>query len=61
MALTDINFQEGDGQDFVTEIPDAVYSGSLSNALVEPGGSQYLVTETPLVTGGGGNIFVISD
>lgn len=61
MALTDINFQEGEGQDFIVEVPAASYSGVLTDITVEPSGSQYLLVETPQVSGGGDNIFVISD
>jgi hypothetical protein len=61
MALTDINFQAGEGQDFLVEIPTASYSGNLTDILVEALGSQYPVLETPLITGGGGNIFIIND
>lgn len=62
MALTDINFQEGEGQDFVVEVPTAAYAGTLTDIAVESGGSQYLLVETPLVTGGaGGNIFILQD
>lgn len=62
MALTDINFQEGEGQDFIVEIPTSVYSGTLSDITVEPSGSQFLLVETPAGAGGGGdNIFIISD
>lgn len=61
MALTDVNFQEGDGQDFIVEIPSAVYSGSLEDITVEPSGSQFLLLETPEASGGGGNIFIMSE
>ncbi len=62
MALTDINFQSGEGQDFINEIPDSIYTGSLADILVEKIGSQFLLLETPLVTGGGGdNIFIMSE
>ncbi len=60
MALTDIHFQEGEKQDFILEIPSAVYSGSLTDILVEPRSTQYPVLEVPEVTGGG-NIFIMSD
>lgn len=61
MAIEDINFQEGEGQDFIVEIPTVVYSGSLSDMSVEESGSQFLLSEIPAVTGGGSNIFVMSD
>lgn len=62
MALTDVNFQEAEGQDFILEIPNNVYSGSLSDFLLEENGGQYLLIETPEVQGGGGgNIFIMSE
>ncbi len=60
MALEDINFQEGEGQDFILELPTAVYSGSLSDINIEESGSQFLLSEIPAVAGGS-NIFVMSD
>lgn len=57
MALTDVNFQEGEGQDFILEVPIAVYVGSVTDILVESGGSQYPVNEIPQP----GRIFVISE
>ena len=60
MALTDINFQEGDRMTFVAEI----VAGSLNapaDILTENGGTQYLLLETPLVEGSGGNIFIMSE
>lgn len=60
MALDDINFQEGEGQDFIVEVPTAVYSGALSDINVEANGSQVLLSEIPAVAGGS-NIFVMSD
>lgn len=61
MALTDVNFQEGEGQDFIVEIPSAVYVGVLNDIVVETNGSQFLVSELPQATGGGGNIFIMSE
>lgn len=58
MALTDINFQEGEGQDFVVEIPAGSYSGSVTDIAVESSGSQFLLLEVPQQ---GGRIFVISE
>ncbi len=58
MALTDINFQEGDGQDFILELPNVVYSGSISDVLVESNSIGYPVVELPA---GGGNIFIMSE
>jgi len=63
MALTDVNFQEGEGQDFILEIPTAVYTGVVSDILVEPNSTQYLLLEMPEIVagGGGGNIFIMSE
>lgn len=64
MALTDINFQEGDGQDFINEIIRPVYTGSLNDILAESSGGQFLLTEIPTIVnegGGGGNIFIMSE
>jgi len=62
MALSDIVAQSGEGQDFILEIPTVVYTGSATDILVESNGSQFLLLETPLVTGGGGgNIFIMSE
>jgi acetyl-CoA carboxylase carboxyltransferase component len=62
MALTDINFQEGEGQDFIVEIGTASYSGVLTDIMVETKGSQFLLLEAPAVVGGGGgNIFIMSE
>ncbi|MBP6857851.1 MAG: hypothetical protein KBC11_01525 [Candidatus Pacebacteria bacterium] len=60
MALTDINFQEGEGQDFITEFPFIAYVGSVNDILVEANGTQYLLLEAPEKTGGG-NIFIMSE
>lgn len=56
MALTDVNFQEGEGQDFLLELPTATYTGSVNDIAVESGGSQFLLLEA-----GGTNIFIMSD
>ncbi len=56
MALTDIHFQEGEVQDFIIEIPSAIYSGLLTDILIEPSGSQYCVVEVD-----GGNIFIVGE
>ncbi|MEN9921611.1 MAG: hypothetical protein RLZZ517_589 [Candidatus Parcubacteria bacterium] len=62
MALTDINFQEGEGQDFINEIPSTIYTGSLSDINIETNSSQYFVSEIPEVTSSsGGNIFIMSE
>ncbi len=57
MALTDINFQEGEIQDFLLELPTATYSGVLTDILVEPGGNQFLLLEAPEL----GNVFIMSE
>lgn len=61
MALTDINFQQGEGQDFILErTPGTQYAPV--DIMIEPSGSQYLVVETPLITGGGGGgVYVFLD
>lgn len=63
MALSDINLQEKEGQDFILEIPSNVYSGSLNDMLAEAGGGQFILSEIPEVIGGGGggNIFIMSE
>lgn len=61
MALTDVNFQEGEGMDFMVEIPLGTL-GTPQDIIIEGDGSQYLLMETPVVTGGGGNnIFIMSE
>jgi hypothetical protein len=62
MALTDIHFQEGEGMDFITEIPVGA-SHPAGDILIEDDSSQFMLVETPLVTGGGGgsNIFIMSE
>ncbi|GEM_PF-818865 len=62
MALEDINFQHGEGQDFIVEFPSVLHTGALSDIVVETGGVQYPVLEAPrIVGGGGGNIFIMSE
>lgn len=60
MALDDVNFSEGDGQDFIVEIPTAVYSGSLADIALESSSSQYFICEIPQAQGGN-TIFIIDD
>ena len=62
MALTDINFQEGDRQDFMLEVPVGTL-GTPNDILVENNTTRYLELETPLIVtgGGGGNIFIMSE
>ncbi|MBP9710813.1 MAG: hypothetical protein KBD50_00900 [Candidatus Pacebacteria bacterium] len=60
MALTDVNFSEGEGQDFVVEVPSAVYTGTITDALFEPNSTQYPVNEIPAQEGGS-NVFIITE
>lgn len=60
MALSDINFTEGEGQDFILEF--AV--GSLNapvDILLEPSGANYPVNEIEEAAAAGGNIFIMSE
>jgi hypothetical protein len=61
MAITDIDFSEGDIQDFLVEIP----LGSLNapvDIMGESASDRYLVTEIALPSGSGdGDIFIIND
>lgn len=61
MALSDINFNQGEGQDFIVEVPTATYTGSLNDVALEPSGGQFLLCEIPQVQGGGNTIFIIDD
>lgn len=61
MALYDVNFNEGDGQDFILEVPNNIYTGNFTDILIEDGGSEFLLSEIPGVEGGGGNIFIMSE
>lgn len=59
MALTDIQFQSGEGQDFLVEIG----AGDLNppaDMLTEPSSTAYPVMEVPTPSGGG-NIFIMSE
>lgn len=61
MALTDIDFSEGEGQDFIVELPAGTL-GTPNDFLVETESDAYLLLETPLITGGGGDeIFILND
>lgn len=60
MALTDIDFSEGEGQDFIVEIPAGTL-GTPADLLVEAGSDGFLLLETPEATGGGDEIFILSD
>jgi hypothetical protein len=63
MALTDVNFQEGEGGDFmVVRTPGTQYAPT--DIDVEESGAQYIILETPLITGGGGGgggVYVLLD
>lgn len=59
MALTDVNFSEGEKQDFLVEVPSAVYVGTITDALFESSSTQYPVNEIPEQEGG--NVFIISE
>ncbi|MCE9628796.1 MAG: hypothetical protein K8Q91_02250 [Candidatus Vogelbacteria bacterium] len=60
MAIIDIVGQSGDAQDFILEIPTGNASYVPADTLVEDDGSL-LCVEIPEVTGGGGNIFIMSE
>lgn len=62
MALTDIDFNEGEGRDFLLEL--ALGSlGTPADILIEESSVSFPTLETPLITGGGGggDIFIIND
>lgn len=59
MAIVDINFQEGEGQDFILEIAlgslaaaEDILSGDLNGAMAH---------EIPIPATGGNNIFIMSE
>ena len=56
MALTDICFQEQEGQAFILEIPLGSLNAA-SDIALEPNGSQYTVQEIE----NGTNIFIMSE
>ncbi len=58
MALTDINFNEGEGQDFIVELALGGL-GTPDDILVEAGASQFPVNEIEGQTGG--DIFILND
>lgn len=60
MAAIDIVAQSGDGQDFIVEIP-AGNAGYLPSDILLGSGGAFMCAEVPEVTGGGGNIFIMSD
>lgn len=55
MALDDINFQEGEGQDYLVEVPAGTLNAPL-DALVGQDG-QALLAEIPAL----GNVFILSE
>mgnify|MGYP000886357637 FL=1 len=59
MALDDINFNEGEGQDFIVELPLGTL-GTPTDVLVEASGGQFPVNEIAGQTGGE-DIFIIND
>jgi hypothetical protein len=60
MALTDVNFNEGEGRDFILEMARG-NGGVITDVVVEPSGSQFPVEELTADVGGGGDIFIIND
>lgn len=59
MALTDINFQEAEHQNFIVEIPTGVLNSPI-DIIFESESTQYLVLEVTAPVGGG-NIFIMSE
>ncbi len=59
MALTDVHAQSGEGMDFIVEVPVGTLNAPV-DILIETNSEQYPLLETPLVTGGGGNVFIMS-
>ncbi len=57
MALTDINFTDGEGQDFLVELSTGILH-AISDILVESQGSQFLLLERPQT---GSSIFIMSE
>ena len=60
MAIIDIVGQSGDSQDFIVEIPAGNAAYVPADIVVEEDGAP-LCIEVPEVTGGGGNIFIMSE
>lgn len=61
MAITDIDFCEGDNQNFLVEVPLGTLNAP-ADVLAEGGGVQCFTVEVPEPTGGGdGDIFIIND
>lgn len=59
MALTDINFSQGEVQDFIVENVAGTLN-PIDDILVESSSTQYLVLEIP-EPASGGNIFIMSE
>jgi hypothetical protein len=55
--LTDINFQEGEIQDFIVEVPTGILNAP-GDIVFEESGGQAFIMEVTLT---GGNIFIMSE
>jgi hypothetical protein len=60
MAIVDILGQPGDGQDFIVELP-AGNTGYIANDVLVSDVGILMCNEIPAVTGGGSNIFIMSE
>lgn len=60
MALEDINFQEGDIQNFINEIPLGDLNSPV-DIVTEQNGTLLLLETPQIVPGEGGNIFIMVD
>lgn len=60
MAINDIVGQSGDAQDFIVEIPTG-NSGYLPEDIVFETDGSLMCLEIPVVSGGGSNIFIMSE
>lgn len=59
MALVDINFQEGEGQDFLLEIAAGILNSAADELTSDEFGAY--IGEIPLPQTGGNNIFIMSE
>ena len=59
MALTDINFQQAEHQNFILEIDAGVLNAPI-DILFESSGSQIMIMEVAPASSGG-NIFIMSE
>jgi hypothetical protein len=59
-AANDILAQVGDDQDFIVEIPTGNSSYVPTDVLIEKN-DNLLCAEIPVITNGGGNIFIMSE